>query len=132
MAEARVYITNVSGHDYSSAAEFGVIKPITVGYVSFGNLDRLKVLIAEGIMDSTSEDWLCLSGMSFLAVLTAVMWYDRHGVVKLLKWDEKGRGRAGNRYRPCIIEKAGTDFLFKELENIDGASSGPQERRVES
>lgn len=86
----KVFVTNYAGHDYIKAEKYGKLVFITRGFVNFHAIDRLKYSIAQEIQDSTEDDYLCLSGSSLLSAIIVLLWYEKHGTVKILNWDKKG------------------------------------------
>lgn len=106
----RVFVANYAGHDYAEAEPFGEIRYITKGFISFGNLDRVKYQIAESILNTTKDDWLLLSGVSIINVLSALLWYERHGIVKLLNYD-----KSGGKYREMILTPGHLSQLLEML-----------------
>lgn len=107
----RVFVTNFAGHDYSNAERFGEIVWITRGYISFHSLDRVKYQICEQVFKSTPEDWLLLSGIPVICVVSALFWYHLHRKVKLLIHDKKG----GDVYREFVITEKNFNDLFAVL-----------------
>lgn len=112
METPRVFIANYAGHDYTDAAQYGELNWITRNNISFQSLDRVKALVAERILETRSEDWLALSGTIVISVVAAIMWYQTHGIVKLLVFDSKL-----NKYRPLIVSKENVIELFAILSN---------------
>lgn len=109
----KVYVTNYAGHDYTQLEKFGKIVPITTGYVSFDSLDRIKVQVAQGIIDSDREDYLALSGAAIIGALASLLWFCKHRKVKLLNYD-----RVSKDYREVVI----TDSNANTLMNILGSN----------
>jgi hypothetical protein len=91
-----VWVANYAGHDYKKAEKFGTIKFITKGYVSFGNLERLKYLVTEALKDSKEDDYLLLSGASSICVLSAIVTIMKHGQTNLLVYDKKADDGEGD------------------------------------
>lgn len=87
----------MAGHDYSKVQKYGELCAITTGHVDFGSLDRIKFTVAEGIKETTADDYLVLSGTIVLNVIAAVLWYHKHGTVKLLVYDRD------NKYRELVM-----------------------------
>lgn len=106
----RVFVTNYAGHDYSALNRYGKKVFITKGFISFQGLDRVKFQVAQGLMDCGPEDWLALSGTNILNVIAAVLWYQRHGRVKVLNYDKESR-----QYRELILTTENNEQLFAVL-----------------
>jgi len=106
----RVFVANYAAHDYEDAERYGELKYITKGFVSFQGLDRLKFQICQGIMDTTADDWLALSGTNIINVLAALLWFQMHGTVKILNYDKTTRG-----YREIIVTKENNTKLLEIL-----------------
>lgn len=94
----KVYVANYAAHDFGPAKAYGELRFITKGFISFQGLDRVKYQVAEGLKDTNAEDWLALSGANILNVLAALLWYDKHKVVKILNFDKNSR-----QYREIIV-----------------------------
>jgi len=84
-----VWITNYAGHEFSLAKQYGELRYITKGYISFSSLDRLKFHIAGQLVESQPEDYLLLSGTIIICVIAAIVWFKMHKKIKLLNWDRK-------------------------------------------
>lgn len=111
---SRVFVTNYAGHDYSKAEKFGVIVPLTKGFVSFQSLDRIKFKLAESLLDSNSDDFLLHSGNGFISIVAAIVWFTKHKKLKLLVHDPKDEGD----YRLAVItEKNINDILTVLTDN---------------
>lgn len=106
----KVFISNFSGHDYSPLLKYGEIVPITQGHIFFGSLDRVLYDVAEGIRDSTEDDYLAMSGAAIVNVIAAVLWYQKHGKVKLLNYDKNIID-----YREMTINKDGLRLMFEVM-----------------
>jgi len=106
----RVFVTNYAGHDYSALNKYGKQMFITKGFISFQGLDRVKFQVAQGMLESTSEDWLALSGTNILNVIAAVLWFNKHGKVKVLNYDKESR-----QYRELILTGENNAQLFAVL-----------------
>lgn len=107
----RVYVSNFAGHDYTEAEVYGEIRSITQGFISFQSLDRLKFTIAQALQETTPDDWLLLSGTNIISVLASLLWYQKHGVVKILNFDKTTR-----KYREIIFNQ---EHITKLLEVLD-------------
>jgi len=112
--QPRVFVANFAGHDYTKAKKYGEVVFVTKGFISFQGLDRLKFQIAERLLDSRPEDWLALSGTNIINVLAGILWYQRHGVVKILNFD-----KTSQTYRELIVTVDNNQKLFEVL---DGSS----------
>lgn len=110
----RVYVANFAGHDYAPAAKYGQLVFVTRGFISFQGLDRVKFQVAQGMADSRPDDWLALSGTNIINVLAALLWYQMHGLVKILNYD-----KTTNTYREIIVTKENNVQL---LEVLNGAT----------
>lgn len=88
----KVYITNYGGHpEYEQAEQFGEFRYITKGYVNFASLDRVKLDILDVIKDSRPEDYLLVSGINIIAIMSGILWFHLHKKVNMLVWDKKHR-----------------------------------------
>lgn len=109
--DARVFVANFAGHDYSKAKKYGELVPITKGFVSMQGLDRLKFQIAEAIATTAPDDYLVLSGANIICVLSAVLWFQLHGKVRVLNLDKNTRD-----YREIVLTRENIDSVFTVLE----------------
>lgn len=112
VSKPRVYISNFGGHDFSPAEKWGELQFITRGFISFQSLDRLKFQIAQGILDSSPDDYLLLSGTNIINVVAALLWFELHEKVNILNFD-----KTMNDYRLITITKSGTTNLMEVLKN---------------
>jgi hypothetical protein len=120
----KVFISNLSGHSYAKAESFGELKWLTKGYVSFGSLDRLKFQLADKITAYTKkEDYLLLSGNGALCVFASLIWYQHHGVVKLLVHDKKN----DDAYRVVMFSPDVLTSMFNLMGAGDGTGDNPKE-----
>jgi hypothetical protein len=90
-----VYLSNMSNmHKYSEAAQYGAIRPLTAGNYPIFKTVRLLEEIVDGLVESTDEDYLLLSGSSVIAGLCVAVWLQKHRECKLLLFDRKA-GESG-------------------------------------
>lgn len=106
----RVYVSNYAGHDYEAAEKFGEVRAITMGFVDFSSLDRVKYQVAQGIIDSSPDDYLALSGTNIVNAFAAMLWITLHGKVKMLNFNKEN-----GVYREVIVT---ADSLAKLLETL--------------
>jgi hypothetical protein len=106
---SKVYITNFAGHDHSSAERYGPFVYITRGNVNLASLDRIKLTIAASIIDSTADDWLLISGNSYVSLAAALIWQAKHKKVKLLIHDSRRRGE----YREVVFSEHNTNAVLE-------------------
>lgn len=109
-SSVKVYVANYAAHDFSTAERYGELRFITKGFISFQGLDRVKYQVAEGLRDTSAEDWLALSGANILNVLAALLWYDKHRVVKILNFDKNSR-----QYREITVTPENNNALLEVL-----------------
>lgn len=92
-----VYVSNMAPeHDYSSALQYGALRPITSGNYPIYKTARLIEEIASALIDSKPDDHLLISGSSVVAALCAVVWLMYHNKINILLWD-RGNG--------CYVER---------------------------
>lgn len=90
MTDATVYISNMSrDHDYTDAARFGAIRPITSGNYPIFKTERLREEIIDALLDSKDTDYLLLSGSSVVAGICLSVWFSLHRQVTLLLHDRR-------------------------------------------
>lgn len=87
-----VWIVNEAGHDYSDAARFGELKPLTLGNVNPLQVDRLNWHIAHGIAKyASADDYLLISGTPMVSASALLIWLTCFRSVRLLQWNAKRR-----------------------------------------
>lgn len=92
MTNATVYISNkASQHNYTPAATWGAIKPVTSGNYSIFKTIRLRDEVIKVLLNSEKTDFLLLSGSSIIAGICMSVWLLMHDEVKLLLFDRKER-----------------------------------------
>ena len=85
----RVYIPNLSGHNYLDAKRFGTLVALTEGNINPLTVDRLAYLCAERLGDSTEKDYLLLSGHQVINAIAATLLLVKHGLVNYLVYDAR-------------------------------------------
>jgi len=88
---ANVYIVNQAGHDFSTAAKFGALIPITEGNINIARPDRDLFHITKKIEDISEDDLILLSGNILInvMVITALLTIKQFKVLNLLIYDAK-------------------------------------------
>lgn len=114
LEDRTVWVANYAGHIYEKAERYGKVRKITVGYISFKSLDRIKFQIANELTQTQSEDYLLISGAAIICTIAAVIWLSMHGKVKLLYWDKSADNSEG-AYRPMIITNTNLNELLHVL-----------------
>ena len=115
VVQSTVWVTNFAGHIYEKAQQYGRLKKITVGYIRFDSLDRLKFQIANELTQSNADDYLLISGAAIICVISAVIWMTMHGKVKLLYWDKFANNKEGG-YRVMVLTLSSLHELLNVLE----------------
>lgn len=118
LEERTVWVANYAGHEYQKAERYGKIKKITVGYISFSSLDRIKFQIANELTQTKAEDYLLISGAAIICTIAAIIWMGMHNKVKVLYWDKSADNGEGD-YRPMII----TNVSLNELLHVLGGDA---------
>ena len=113
----RVFITNYIAHNYDAAKTFGDFVPVTTGTVDLQDFDRVVADVTKGILDSNHDDYLLLSGLNQLCVITAILWFQYHGRVRLLMWNKNP-----NEYRLLELSEVKIEELLKMLNYGNGDS----------
>ena len=93
-----VWITNFAGHDYEPAKEYGELKHIIKGFISFQSLDRVKYQIVESLQDYKENDFLLLSGTNIINVIATAYVMNKFRKVFLLVFDKDD-----NTYRKAVL-----------------------------
>jgi hypothetical protein len=109
--DPKVWIANYAGqHDYNKARSFGELKRLTVGYISFKSIDRIKFQIANELTQTNKEDYLLISGAAIICVISAVIWFKMHKQLKILYHD-----KSEDVYRQLVITDGNLDELISVL-----------------
>lgn len=85
----KVYVSNFSGYQYGDAERFGAIVFMTHGYVPLNDIGAIRKKLSNFIDQSSSSDFLVLSGHNLLCALCAILWKEKHGFVNILHFDKK-------------------------------------------
>jgi hypothetical protein len=103
-----VFISNMSpGHDYSGAAKFGAIRPVTTGNFPIFKTTRLTAEIVDALVYSEADDYLLISGSSIIAAMCVSVWMELHKQANLLLYD-----RSRNEY---VVRAIVRDELRMEI-----------------
>jgi hypothetical protein len=85
-----VFITNMNpDHDYTTAAKYGAIRPITSGNYAIFKTSRLEDEAIDALLESADDDYLLISGSSVVAGICMAVWLTMHKQVNLLLHDRK-------------------------------------------
>lgn len=111
-SSATVYISNMSrDHDYTKAAQYGAICPVTSGNYPIFKTVRLVDEVVNILIHSKDTDYLLLSGSSVVAGICLAVWFMLHKKVNLLLHDK----RQGGQYIPRLFDKEAT---LLEIERV--------------
>ena len=122
-SSATVFISNMSrDHDYTKAATYGAIRPITSGNYPIFKTTRLVDEVINTLIHSKESDYLLLSGSSLVAGICLSIWLMMHKKVSLLLLD-----RRQGQYIPRVFDK---DATLIELEKArDKLDDRPEHHR---
>ena len=96
-----VFISNMSKeHDYTSAAKYGAIRPVTSGNYPIFKTARLLEEITAALLYSEETDYLLLSGSSVVAGYCIAVWLMLHKKCNLLLHD-----RRQGQYVPRLFDR---------------------------
>ena len=110
----KVFIVNRSGHNFTSAKEYGELI-----YLSEGMMDRYAITsiyrqFSEGMKDSQENDYIVLTGLASMCSVATAIFAFKHGRINLLLYKN-------NRYieRQLIIGelKVNTDNAVSHFDN---------------
>jgi len=107
----KVYVANFAGHDHSEASAWGELVMVTIGFVNYESLDRLKFRITEELKEYKEDDWLLLSGTNIINVFCAVIIYHKHQKVKILSYNKNKR-----EYKEVILSEQSLGQIVSVLE----------------
>jgi len=98
-----VYTTNDNGVDFSDATRFlhngGTINHITSGTQNIFNTDTLIRSIENQVKKMNPQDFLLVTGNSYLAGLVMACVYERFSKLNVLIWDHRYK-----MYRNAVVE----------------------------
>lgn len=83
----KVYVVNNSGYPYDKAERFGEIIFLTQGSVNHNKINTTIKKMANLLIDSSEDDFLCITGHNFLCSLASLIWAKKHGRVGMLNWN---------------------------------------------
>jgi hypothetical protein len=87
-----VYVTDVQTPENTSlskASEFGEVKYLFTQHIGQFRTEKLLSTIAEGMENSSAEDFLILCGPINRASFVLTLWMMKHTVVNLLLYDKR-------------------------------------------
>lgn len=87
--QAKVFVSNFSGYQYNKAERFGSIIYMTHGFVPLNDIGEIRQKLQNFIDQSSSSDYLILSGHNLLCALVSILWREKHGFVNILHYDKK-------------------------------------------
>lgn len=79
-----IYLPNKSSHDISDAYRFGDVIPLTSGKISRYSTNHLYREIEPVISKSTSTDYILLTGLTVVNVITCSLFVLKHNRLNLL------------------------------------------------
>lgn len=97
MDNARIFVTNFSGHDIRKAFEHTGLEPekaqvnLTEGNVDIFSLDRLIYCIKQKLRESRPNDLLLLCGSGIINSIAFAQWLEKHGLVRVLLFHAKDK-----------------------------------------
>lgn len=80
----KVFIPNRSTHDFSAATEFGDLVFLSTGNQSRYNTSKTYRSFWPVLRNSTSEDFLLITGLTVLNIVAAFILVQKHGRLNLL------------------------------------------------
>ena len=85
----KVFVTNLTFHDFSPAREFGDLVIVTNGTPNLMNIEIIKAQIDRVLSEMVEEDYLLIAGSAMVSVLCLRYLFDKmHGThVRLLYWN---------------------------------------------
>lgn len=85
----KVYVPNNSGHDFSNAESYGELIYITEGLLSKFQINQMYRKVADTLEDSNSEDYVLVTGLTQINIISASVFAYLHGRLNLLIYDAK-------------------------------------------
>lgn len=84
MTMPKVYIANKSGHDFTLAERYGSIRFLTEGHINRFNVNKLYRIIADGLSDSSGDDYLVITSLNIINALASAIFAAKHKRVNYL------------------------------------------------
>lgn len=84
-----VYILNESIHDYSKAAKYGRLVPVTHGRTPVFKTAVIMEVLEDALKNFQEDDHLLLSGPMLLNVMATAVIHPKVAVLKLVVFDAK-------------------------------------------
>lgn len=84
-----VFIINSGLHDYSSATKYGKVVKITEGKIPLFKTDLIKSMLVKELLNVTSEDYILVSGPTWLCMMVSMILSQRMKEIKFLVFDAK-------------------------------------------
>jgi hypothetical protein len=89
MPAPKVWVVNLRKHDYSAARKFGAITPVFEGSVYIANtqdvVDEARRRLAS---EATADDYVLMSGHTFLNLIVGHWYLKKFGKVKVLTYNQ--------------------------------------------
>lgn len=115
---ATVFISNLGpGHDYSKAARWGAIRPVTQGNYPIFKTERLIEEIGQVLIHSAPTDYLLLSGSSIVAGLCQSVWLTLHPLCNLLLFDRKAPD--GGAYVLRVVSRSQIELTLERQRDVE-------------
>lgn len=97
--QPRVFVPNLSNHDFSDAKRYGELIYVTRGKQRKYNINSMCRIWIASLEDSQPEDYIMLTSLSILCCIGCSVFAKKHGRLNLLLW-------RGGRYvaRELILE----------------------------
>jgi hypothetical protein len=94
----KVYITNRSGHDFSSATTFGELVFLSEGKTDPYQMSKIYREFVDVLKDSHEDDYLMITGLPVMNSIAAAIMAYKHGRVNWLQYHAQS-----NTYKPRTI-----------------------------
>lgn len=98
MPNCRVWVVNKNKWDYSPAEEFGEVRAIFEGRVQIRNPDSVTESVVATLKEATKEDFVVMSGHTFLNMVVGHYFLKRFKQIKVLIWEDSKR-----KYAPITM-----------------------------
>jgi len=85
----KVFVVNNSGHDFSTAEEFGELVYLSEGMFNSFDLNKMYRMFAELLVDSTQEDYILMSGLPQMNMIASAIFGYMHGRVNILLYSSR-------------------------------------------
>lgn len=94
----KVFITNFQDKNFSPAKKYGEVIFVTKGFMPLDDMEDVRSSLSKYVELSSPQDFVILIGPSVIIAMFTVLWFQKHGFMNVLSWDNKNMA-----YRHFVI-----------------------------